>query len=120
MGILVNLIQTIIAKLFGGGSSQLVSIITSMLQNKSGGSGGLASIIAGFQKNGLSHLTDSWVGTGPNADPTTDELKLGLGDEKVTELAKKTGMKEEDLLGKLKQYLPQIVDKLTPGGKLPS
>ena len=50
MGILVNLIQTIIAKLFGGNSSQFINIISGMLNNKNGG--GLAAIAAGENAKG--------------------------------------------------------------------
>ena len=51
---------------------------------------------------------------------THDELKQGLGEDRIGELIEKTGMSEGDVLGKLKQYLPGLIDKMTPGGRLPT
>jgi uncharacterized protein YidB (DUF937 family) len=35
-------------------------------------------------------------------------------------LAEQTGMSRDDLLNGLSQYLPQVVDQLTPKGRLPT
>lgn len=118
MGSLMSIIQTIIAKLFGGNSAAFMKVVTQMLANKSGG--GLAAIIAGFQNKGMGKLADSWVGAGPNEKPTPDQIKEGLGQERVQELINQTGMKEEELLNKLAALLPKAVDRMTPEGKLPA
>ncbi|QVL30164.1 DUF937 domain-containing protein [Telmatocola sphagniphila] len=116
MGILINLIQSIISKLFAGNTTKFISVVTAMLQNKEGG---LAAILEQFQKQGMGHLTSSWVGTGENADVSEEQLQQGLGQDKIQELIKSTGLSEQDLLAKLKEHLPKIIDKLTPEGKLP-
>lgn len=67
----------------------------------------------------MGHLTSSWVGTGENADVSEEQLQQGLGQDKIQELIKSTGLSEQDLLAKLKEHLPKIIDKLTPEGKLP-
>jgi len=36
------------------------------------------------------------------------------------ELAAKTGLNTQDLAAKLSQILPQVVDKLTPNGTVPT
>jgi uncharacterized protein YidB (DUF937 family) len=39
-----------------------------------------------------------------------------LGYEKLQELGAKLGMSPDEMAAKLSQYLPQVIDKLTPRG----
>jgi uncharacterized protein YidB (DUF937 family) len=43
-----------------------------------------------------------------------------LGSQTVQDLAQKAGINPNDLLGQLAQHLPEIINKLTPNGRLPS
>jgi uncharacterized protein YidB (DUF937 family) len=124
MAMLMQIVRSIIMKLFAGNSAKFMQVVTAMLANKSGsggagGGGGLADIIAGFQKSGMGKLSDSWVGTGPNEAVTPAQIEQGLGKEKIQELINQTGMKEPELLDKLSKMLPGMIDKMTPEGKLP-
>jgi len=42
-----------------------------------------------------------------------------LGAGTVTDLAKKAGIGESETTGALASLLPQVIDKLSPGGKVP-
>ena len=83
-------------------------------------SGGLNDLLKQFQQNGHGDAVDSWVGTGPNKTIAPKELGQALGSDQVNALLAQTGMSREDLLGALSQYLPQVVDRLTPQGRLPT
>ena len=86
-----------------------------------GGIGGaLGGLLDQFTKNGQGDVAGSWIGTGQNTAVNGGQLSQALGPDIVAMLAKKTGLSPEDLLGRLAQTLPQVVDGLTPHGKVPS
>jgi len=47
-------------------------------------------------------------------------LQRALGPETIDNLAQESGLPKEDLLTQLSKLLPEVVDKLTPNGKLPA
>ena len=83
-------------------------------------SGGLASIIKDLEKGGQGRAAQSWVGTGPNQEIDPDNLESALGSDTLNTLTKQTGMSRDDLLEGLSQYLPGVIDHLTPNGRLPT
>jgi uncharacterized protein YidB (DUF937 family) len=83
-------------------------------------SGGLNDLLKLFQQSGHSDTANSWVGTGPNKDISANDLASALGAEKINALMTQSGMSRDDLLQGLSQYLPQVVDQLTPQGRLPT
>jgi uncharacterized protein YidB (DUF937 family) len=86
-----------------------------------GGIGGaLGGLLEQFTKNGQGDAANSWVGTGQNTAVNGGQLSQALGPDIVAMLTKQTGLSPEDLLGRLAQTLPQVVDGLTPNGRVPS
>ena len=80
--------------------------------------GGLGSLIDSFRKNGLGQKADSWVSTGTNETVTAPEVEAGIGGDLIDGLAKQTGLSREELLKRLATVLPDVVDKMTPAGRL--
>lgn len=72
-----------------------------------------------FKDKGLGNIFQSWVGTGKNEAVTADQIKEGVGDEQMEAMAKQAGLPVNILAEKLSKYLPGLIDKMTPGGKLP-
>lgn len=83
-------------------------------------SGGLANIIKELQESGHGRVAQSWVGTGPNEEIAPTDLANALGGDTLNTLSKHTGLSMNDLLAGLSQHLPDLVDQLTPKGRLPS
>jgi len=83
-------------------------------------SGGLNDLLKQFQQSGQSDAADSWVGTGPNKRISPNDLASALGSDRINALIGQTGMSRDDLLHGLSEYLPQVVDQLTPQGRLPT
>lgn len=81
--------------------------------------GGLGELLNRFSQNGRGDLMQSWIGTGPNQSVSPQELETSLGPDTVDSLSRETGLDRGDLLSQLSQALPQVVDKLTPNGRLP-
>lgn len=82
--------------------------------------GGLGDLINRMQQGGQGHVADSWVKPGQNAPVHPTDLGKALGQTTLSEIAKRTGMSEDELLNQLSTVLPDLVDKLTPDGKVPS
>ena len=59
------------------------------------------------------------MSTGQNMPISADQLAQGLGSDKLGSLAQSLGMDQGDLSSKLSELLPNVVDKLTPGGQVP-
>jgi uncharacterized protein YidB (DUF937 family) len=104
----------------GGG---LGNILGGLLAGGAAGSvlsGGLGDLLKQFQQNGQGDAANSWVGTGPNKVIAPGDLANALGADQLDQLSKQSGLSREDLLQGLSQYLPQVVDHLTPEGRLPN
>lgn len=81
---------------------------------------GLGGLLEQFQKKGFGDTVDSWVKTGANKDISSGQVKDALGGDMVDELAQRTGLSRDQVLNELARMLPSAVDRMTPGGRLPS
>jgi uncharacterized protein YidB (DUF937 family) len=83
-------------------------------------SGGLGNLIKELQQSGQGRAAQSWVSTGPNEEIAPNDLANAVGSDTLESLSRQTGMGQNDLLAGLSQYLPDLVDQLTPKGRLPT
>jgi uncharacterized protein YidB (DUF937 family) len=83
-------------------------------------SGGLGDLMKQLQQGGQGEKANSWVGSGTNKAISPGDLASALGADQISSLASQTGMSQDDLLNGLSQYLPKVVDHLTPDGRLPT
>lgn len=83
-------------------------------------SGGLGDLLKQLQQGGHGEAANSWVGNGPNKQVSPGDLANALGADQIQHLTSQTGMSSDELLNGLSQYLPQVVDHLTPNGRLPT
>jgi uncharacterized protein YidB (DUF937 family) len=80
--------------------------------------GGVEGLVNRLSSSGLGHIADSWISTGKNKSITSTQLNNVLGSDAVNQFAGKLELPAKDALSKLTRYLPLIVDKLTPDGKV--
>ncbi|MCC6141698.1 MAG: DUF937 domain-containing protein [Nitrospira sp.] len=118
MSFMDQLGQAVGGMLEGNGSQNpLLQAVTSLLgQNSS--VGGLAGLVQTFQKNGLGDIVNSWVSTGKNLPVTPQQIQQGLGGDLLKQLAAKAGISTDAAGAQLAGLLPDLVDKLTPTGKI--
>jgi uncharacterized protein YidB (DUF937 family) len=83
-------------------------------------SGGLGDLLKQLQQGGQGDAANSWVGSGENKPVTPKDLASALGADQIDQLSAHTGLSRDDLLSGLSQYLPKMIDHLTPEGRLPS
>ena len=114
----MGLLDSVLGSLNRGGSANpLLDGILSMVNDPA--HGGLEGLVRSFQERGLGGIVDSWVSTGRNLPISADQIAQGLGPDQLSALASKLGMSQGDVSSQLAQLLPDVVDKLTPGGQLP-
>ena len=98
----------------GGGDSPIGAVL-GLVQKYPGGISGLVSA---FQEKGLGEVAASWVGTGANLPISAGQIASVLGDGPLANIAQQLGMSPGEAGGQLASLLPQVVDKLTPGGSI--
>jgi uncharacterized protein YidB (DUF937 family) len=81
--------------------------------------GGLNDLLKQFQQRGLGDAADSWVGTGPNRTIAPNDLAKALGADQINVMMEHSGLSRDELLEGLSRHLPQVVDQLTPNGRVP-
>jgi uncharacterized protein YidB (DUF937 family) len=83
-------------------------------------SGGLGELLRQFQQNGQGEVANSWVGPGPNKQISPGDLASALGADQINALSAQSGLSRDELLSGLSQHLPDVIDHLTPDGRLPT
>ena len=83
-------------------------------------SGGLGDLLKQLQQNGHGETANSWVSPGPNKEIAPGDLANALGADQINGLMSQTGLSREDLLSGLSQQLPDVINHLTPDGRLPT
>ncbi|MEH2524837.1 MULTISPECIES: YidB family protein [unclassified Bradyrhizobium] len=107
----------------GGLSDMLKGGLGGLLAGGAAGSilsGGLGDLLKQFQQQGLGDQADSWVSNGPNKQIAPGDLANALGADQIDQLSAQSGLSRDDLLQGLSQYLPDVVNHLTPDGRLPN
>ncbi|MBE0570543.1 MAG: DUF937 domain-containing protein [Ignavibacteriaceae bacterium] len=101
----------------GGGDKKddLMSSVMGLL----GGTSGLQNLISQFDAKGLGDVIGSWVGTGQNKSISADQIQNVLDSDALSGIASKLDLNVNDLSSQLSNLLPNVVDKLTPEGKVP-
>ena len=115
MGLFDSIAKNALGGMLGGSSKQDPAAMLSGLLNDAGG---LQGLMGQFQKAGFGEQFASWVGTGENKSIEAEQLQNAVGLDEIQRLADKVGMKTQTVLPLLAQFLPQVIDKLTPKGQI--
>lgn len=123
MGLLDSFGTDMVGKLagqFGGGdqrSGKLIGATAKLISSSSvGGLGGLMQLLS---QRGHGDKVSSWVSTGQNQSISPGELQDALGSDRIRQVANDAGISEQETSQGLANVLPQLVDKMTPDGKMP-
>jgi uncharacterized protein YidB (DUF937 family) len=97
-----------------GEANPLIGIVGGLLAQ----SGGLEGLANKFSQSGEGNAFQSWVGMGENQPVSNNQIQNVLGSEQVNAIATRMGVDPAIVSTFLAEYLPKIVDKLTPAGKI--
>ena len=97
-----------------GEANPLIAVLGGLLAQ----SGGLQGLANKFSQSGQGNAFQSWVGMDENQPVSNDQIQNALGSEQVNAMAAKMGVDPAVASTFLAEYLPKIVDKLTPTGKV--
>ena len=113
MGMFDGLVGSVLGKVMGE-KAGMAQVAMEMFNNN----GGLSGIVDKFKAGGLSEQVASWVGTGENIAVSPEQISSVIGEGAIADMAAKFGLSPEVLSAQIAQYLPIVVDKLTPNGEV--
>ena len=114
MGIFDSLASNMLGKL--GGEKGAVAQVAIDLFNQNGG---LAGVLQKFKTAGFDNEVTSWISKGSNLPITAEQIVQALGNSVIQQAASKLDMNAQDISTKIAEYLPQLIDRMTPDGQLP-
>ena len=114
-----NILGSVASSILNNGNnnqSVAIQLIQVLLQSQ----GGIEGIIKRFQESGLEEILKSWISTDEKNQPiSANQVVEVIGQENMSQAAEKVGVSELDASNVLAEYLPKMVDMLTPNGQLP-
>jgi uncharacterized protein YidB (DUF937 family) len=116
MGLLDDAIS-VVGKLAGGQQNNWIEQAISVIDHPQ--IGGLSGLIDKFKTNGLGEIVSSWIGTGSNLPISAEQIGQVLGKENISSIAGTLGVSDQELSDRLAGLLPQLIDRLTPDGRVP-
>ena len=116
---LSNILGSVASSILNNGNnnqSVAIQLIQVLLQSQ----GGIEGIIKRFQESGLEEILKSWISTDEKNQPiSANQVVEVVGQENMSQAAEKVGVSELDASNVLAEYLPKMVDMLTPNGQVP-
>lgn len=111
----MGLLDQITGSLGGNaGSVDYVAIIKWVEQQ-----GGVSGLLEKLRQGGLGEIVQSWLSTGPNLPISENQVENVFSSDAIGQLASKLGIDQNKATAIIAQFLPQVVDKLSPEGKEP-
>lgn len=111
MGLFDNLANNMMTKVMGD-KAPMAKLAMELFQQY----GGLPGILQTLKNGGLTEQVDSWVGTGANLNVSAQQIGAALGDSVLTGIATKLDISKEELTAKIAEYIPDVVNQVTPNG----
>jgi uncharacterized protein YidB (DUF937 family) len=120
----------------GAGTAALIQLALQLLAGgaaRGGGTGGaigggmgggmgagLDGLIRQFDQAGLGREMNSWIGTGQNLPVSPDQLAQVFGRGSLEQMAQTSGLGVDQVSNGLSDLLPQLIDRVTPDGRVPA
>lgn len=95
-----------------GKAEQLQTIMTWIEQQ-----GGIQGIMEKFRNGGLGEIVESWISQQSNMAVSSEQITSVFGSPALQELGAKLGIDSQTASAMISEYLPKIVDGLSPQGE---
>jgi uncharacterized protein YidB (DUF937 family) len=113
MGLFDSIAGNMLGKL--GGEKGAIAQVAVDLFNQNGG---LPGVLEKFKAAGFNNEVASWVGKGANLQISAEQITQVLGSSTIQTAANKLGINADEISAKIAEYLPQVVDRMTPNGEV--
>ena len=97
-----------------GGANPLLGVLTGLLAQ----SGGVQGLVNKFTQAGHGDKVSSWLSPGENKPIDPEHVEQVVGPEQISAIATKLGVDPAQASQLLAKFLPSVVDKLTPNGRV--
>ena len=111
MALFDNLFSTVVSAVAGDKAPALNQFLKE--------NGGLQGLSEKFRNGDAADMFASWVGLDENKEITPEQITKVLGNSPLQEFANKLGIDTDKATEFIATTLPQVIDKLTPDGKVP-
>jgi uncharacterized protein YidB (DUF937 family) len=81
--------------------------------------GGMGAVLDKFRQKGMTRQTQSWVDPGENQAIDEQGVEQVVGQDELRQMAQRLGVPEQEVAQAFAEIMPEMVDKLTPEGRLP-
>ena len=121
MGFIDDLAQQLLAGKQGSLSSdQTASLVRGVLDAlDDDDEAGIPGLTRRLTSAGLGDVVSSWIGTGANRAVSPSDLARALSGSRLEQATQRAGLSGLAGAAALAGILPALIDKLTPGGKVP-
>jgi outer membrane protein OmpA-like peptidoglycan-associated protein/uncharacterized protein YidB (DUF937 family) len=104
---------------FGLNTSKTSSLLSGLLSLITE-SGGLGAFIERLRTSGLGDIVSTWMGSGQPRAISSTTLEAAIGHDSIDKIASKAGLSFSTAASALAFMLPNIIQRLTPGGVIPT
>lgn len=80
--------------------------------------GGMGAVLDRFRQKGYGAQMQSWVSTGDNQALDERAVEQVVGQQDLQEMAQRLGVPQEDVRQAFAEVMPEMVNQLTPEGRL--
>lgn len=80
--------------------------------------GGMGAVLDRFRQKGYGQQMQSWVATGDNQALDERAVEQVVGHQDLQEMAQRLGVPEEEVRQAFAEVMPEMVNQLTPDGRL--
>src|SRR5579862_9821321 len=105
---------------FGLNTSKTTSLLSGLVALINETPGGLGAFIERLRKSGLGDFVSSWMGNGQPRPISSSTLEAALGHDSIDKIASKAGLSFSTAASALALMLPNLIQRLTPGGIIPT
>ena len=110
----MGLFDEVVGSLLQGDSGKYQAILTWVNDQ-----GGVQVLLEKLQNGGLGDIVSSWISNQQSNQPISgDQVESALGTSAVSDLGQKLGVDTGSASSMLADYLPKIIDALSPQGEV--
>ena len=102
-----------------GGRNAMLALLLPLAMQWVQRNGGIGNVLQRANQRGYGRQASSWVGTGDNEPLEPGAIDDMVGRDEVMRMSQQLGVPEQDVREGFAEILPEMVDRLSPEGRMP-